>query len=448
MDPESYRAAIEAADLASLMPNYQSKTSLEEQPLVDPGNCFVARTAQTDNPYYSPDIVTLGVVDLTSMRLTSTQCFLGATETLYASPNAVYLATSQWAYYINDGVPVDPDDGPTTSDSSYDPRVQTDIHQFNIDGGSISYIGSGVVNGHLGWNPNRKPFRLSEKDGYLRVATYSADQSGRVSPVNLTVLQPGGNGRLNRIAELPNAQRTENIGKPGEELYASRFLGNKAYLVTFRQTDPLYVVDLSNPADPYLAGEIEIQGYSDYLHPIGDDYLLGLGKDAVPASDGWGDGNGAITQGLKLSLFNVSNPREPREVQSLLIGQRGTEAEALYNHRGITVQRATDQHPTRIAFGIDVAGNPSPTRPSNENEAWQWYDWNFTGLHGFEVRTGSDAGIVNVGVMRVESNNGNNYYRRYGEDRSVIVNDSLFYIHGPEVFAGAWNNMSNYVGPR
>ncbi|MBX2835351.1 MAG: beta-propeller domain-containing protein [Gammaproteobacteria bacterium] len=447
MSAEDYRAAIESADIASLMPSYSSETSGEGVSLVDPANCFVARTTSNSDPYYSPDIITLGVVDLNSMQLTDTECFLGSTDTLYASPNAVFLATSQWGYYEDDGVPVDSDDGVV---SSSQPLVQTDIHQFGINGGGISYAGSGVVPGHLGWNPNRRPFRMSEQNGYLRVATYSGDQGGGVSPVNLTILEAGSDGRLHAVGQLPNTQRPEHIGKPGELLYASRFLGNKAYLVTFRQTDPLYVVDLGDPSDPYLAGELEIEGFSDYLHPIDEDYLLGIGKDAIPAEDGWGDGNGGIEQGIKLALYNVSNPREPREVQSLIVGQRGTYAEALYNHRGITVQRANDQRPTRVAFGIDVAGEQSPTRPQSVQEAWQWYEWNYTGLHGFEIRTGTDAGIVNTGVMKVESRNygAGYYYPLWGEDRSVIVDDSVFYIHGPEVYASRWNNMDNYLGPR
>ncbi|MEE9320957.1 MAG: beta-propeller domain-containing protein [Granulosicoccus sp.] len=460
--PEEWEATVEAADLSTLLPQYTNDGSDTITPLVDPAGCFVAEKPENDQ-WYSPDIITLGVIDLNTMDLTDSECYLGATETLYASPNAVYLATTKWDYsYGRGGVPepaileepqiVDSSDtGDATQPAPepyYDPRVDTDIHQFDINGGSLVYIGSGNVRGHLGWNPLRKPFRMSEHNGYLRVATFSDELRPGVSPINVSVLEADGQGSLVRIAELPNEKHPEHIGKPGEQLYASRFLGDRAYLVTFRQTDPLYVVDLSNPADPFLAGELEIAGYSDYLQPIGESFLLGIGKDAVAANDGWGDGRGALAQGVKLSLFDVSDVTAPREVQSVIVGQRGTEATALHNHRAITIQSATDQHPTRVAFGIDVAGNAIPDSQPSGDAAFEWHQWSYTGLHGFEVRTGSDAGITTTGVLRVENANGPYSYPRSGDDRSVMVNDSVFYIHGANVWSAPWNDMANPVGPR
>lgn len=457
--PEEWQATVEATDLATLMPQYTNDGSSTITPLVDPAGCFVAEKPENDQ-WYTPDIITLGVIDLDTMDLTDSECYLGATETLYASPNAVFLATTKWDYSYGPGaVPepeileepqiVDPDDATQPAPIPYyDPRVDTDIHQFDINGGSLVYIGSGSVRGHLGWNPLRKPFRMSEHNGYLRVATFSDELRPGVSPINISVLEADGQGSLTRIAELPNENRPEHIGKPGEQLYASRFLGDKAYLVTFRQTDPLYVVDMSNPSDPFLAGELEIAGYSDYLQPIGESFLLGIGKDAVAADDGWGDGRGALAQGVKLSLFDVSDPSAPREVQSVIVGQRGTESTALHNHHAITIQAATDQHPTRVAFGIDVAGNAMPDSQPSGDAAFDWHEWNYTGLHGFEVRTGSDAGITTTGVLQVENSAGPYSYPGAGDDRSVMVNDSVFYIHGANVWSAPWNDMANPVGPR
>jgi len=363
---EEYLAAVDAIDLATVLPTYSKSGTDEKTSLVDPNNCFVAPKVSQES-YYVPNIITLSVIDLNTMNLSNSTCFMGSSETLYASPNAVYLATTRWEY--NSVQPqVDPDNG-----------VIPDI--------------SGVVEGHLGWSHLRKPFRMSEKDGFLRVATYADRFETDVSPINLTILKSNGNGTLEKISQLPNAARPEHIGKPGETLYASRFIGDKAYLVTFRQTDPLYVVDLADPANPFLAGELEIDGYSDYLQPISENYLLGIGKDAVAASNGFGDGRGALVQGIKLALFDVSDAAVPTEVQSLIVGQRGSQSNALEDHRAITIQQATDQHPTRVAISITVAGEVLPaTRPVGD-EAWEWYNTNYTGLHGFDVRTGTDAGI-------------------------------------------------------
>jgi hypothetical protein len=219
-------------------------------------------------------------------------------------------------------------------------------------------------------------------------------------------------------------------------------LGDRAYLVTFRQTDPLYIIDLADPANPSIAGELEIEGYSDYLQPIGQDYLLGIGKDAIAASDGVGDGRGALVQGVKLSLFNVSNPANPTEVQSVLVGQRGTHSNALSDHRAITIQAATDAHPLRVSFGIDVYGEASPERVSDINSASRYYNYGYSGLHGFEVKVGADAEIVSKGVLRVNPDV-NFYYGSYGVDRSVMVNDALFYITGTGVMAANWHDLAN-----
>ena len=448
--PEQWRATVESTDLAQLLPQYSKDGSATVTPLVDPAGCFVADKS-SNNDYYSPDIITLGVIDLDTMSLTDSECYLGATETLYASTDAIFLATTQYDYSNGpvtvDGTLVDVDIGTFPADIAwFDPRTSTDIHQFDInDGGQLAYAGSGSVRGHLGWNQLRKPFRMSEKDGYLRVATFNDRQGNAHSPIIVSVLQADGRGNLTTVSELPNADQPAHIGKPGEQLYASRFLGDRAYLVTFRQTDPLYIIDLSNPASPSIAGELEIAGYSDYLQPIGRDYLLGIGKDAVAAPNGRGDGRGALVQGVKLSLFDVSDPQNPSEVQSVLVGQRGTDANALYNHRAITIQAATDSHPTRVSFGITVHGRPSPTSSPSPQNASTYYNWTHSGLHGFDVTVGDGASIIPRGALIVESaaNGGNAYGPRYGDDRSVMVNDSLFYVYGRDVYAAIWDDLAN-----
>lgn len=448
-NPEQWRETVNATDIATLLPRYTNDESATVTPLVDPGKCFVADKVE-GNDYYSPDIITLGVIDLDTMALTDSECYLGATETLYASPEAIYLATTQYDYSVGpitqDGELIDVDGTFPVDIVWSDPRVNTDVHQFDInDGGQLDYIGSGSVRGHLGWNALRKPFRMSEKDGYLRVATFNDRQGSDQSPIIVSVLQPDGSGNLAKVSELPNDNEPAHIGKPGEQLYASRFLGDRAYLVTFRQTDPLYIIDFQNPSAPFIAGELEIAGYSDYLQPINENYLLGIGKDAVAAPDGRGDGRGALVQGLKLSLFNVSDPAQPTEVQSVLIGQRGTDANALYNHRAITIQAATDQHPTRVSFGINVHGRPMPDSSPSPQNAGAYYDWNYSGLHGFDVTVGADARITPRGALVVESaaSGGNRYGPSYGDDRSVMVNDALFYVYGRDVYAAPWDDLAN-----
>ena len=445
---DQWRQAVNSASAEELLPQYSLNGAASRTPLIDPASCFVSDSASSDD-YYSPDIITLSVFDLETWQFTDNECYLGATETLYASPQAVFLATTQYDYsagpVAEDGVSVSVSDGDFPEDVEWhDPRVDTDVHQFDIESGQLSYAGSGTVQGHLGWNPLRKPFRMSEKDGYLRVATFNDQQGLDESPILLSVLQSDGNSTLNNVASLPNEEEPGFIGKPGEQLYASRFLGDRAYLVTFRQTDPLYIIDLENPLKPAIAGELQIDGYSDYLHPISEDYLLGIGKDAVATPGEPGDGRGALVQGVKLSLFNVSNPAAPTEVQSVLVGQRGTESRALGDHRAIAVQAANDNHPTRVSFGIDVNGQASPSSSPTGFEASTYHGWNYSGLHGFEIRTGADAGITSRGAMVVESSEqSGEYYHSYADDRAVMVNDSVFYIRGNKVYAAPWDDLAN-----
>lgn len=448
LSPEEYQSAIAEADLTQTLPKLTSSDGTVTD-LISPGECFVAARGQSSSYYYTPDIVSLAVIDLNTLQLTDSECFLGSSEALYATPNSVYLATTRWDDYgFIEPVPFDTVSA-NTDDAIVDfrdPRVDTDIHQFAINGAELTYSGSGVVSGHLGWNPLRKPFRMSEKDGYLRVATFSETQNESVSPIKLSVLNVAGDGDLVKVSELPNANNPEHIGKPGEQLYASRFIGDRAYLVTFRQTDPLYVVDISDPAAPKLAGELEIDGYSDYLQPIGENHLLGIGRDAVPGPVEWGDG--ALVQGVKLSLFDIADASNPTEVQSIVVGERGTEAAALQNHRAITVQAATDSHPARVAFGIDVHGLANP-RPAT-NDPSVWFPWNYSGLHGFDINVGSGAGIEARGAMIVNSasNPRLSTFSYGGQDRSVIVGDAVYYIRSSEVFASTWGNLGDFVGPR
>ncbi len=439
---DEWKSIVESTDLSTVLPQFSSTGTATDTALVDPANCFVA--SKPDNAYYTPDIISLVTVNIDTMTVSDSVCFLGSTETLYASPEAVYLATTQWSYETFDTETVDPDDRPGASVSgstSADPRVDTDIHRFAIGEGSLTYQGSGTVAGHLGWNFTRMPHRLSEYQGRLRVVSHSATQNANVSPVNVTVLEPNGAGELATIAQLPNSTHPEPIGKPFEDLYASKFLGNKAYLVTFRRTDPLYVIDFSSPADPYVAGELEIDGYSEYLQPVGDGYLLGIGKDAFATQDG----TGALPQGVKLSLFDVRDASNPTEVQSMVIGQRGTESSALYDHRGITVQMANDSRPTRVAIGISVSGAVEPP-PLNESNAFDWYPTSYTGLHGFDIRTDGDPGIQFKGALRAQTDQYG--YSSSHNDRSVLVNNAAFYINDAEVYFAPWDDLANGLGPR
>lgn len=342
--------------------------------LLPPDSCMAA--VKPAEP--SADVITLVGLNLAASTPTwSARCFAGATETFYMSPGNLYLATSRWTYT----------QGRTADAVVYPGDMATDIHQFALDGSGFSYQGSGTVQGHLGFDLNRKPWRLGEHKGVLRVATQTAQRWGGPvialpvastttstttatttsgttasaaatgiadSPVHLTLLKPDATKALAVVGTLPNTRRPAPLGKAGEQLYASRFVGDRAYLVTYRLTDPLYVLDLTDPTDPRVAGELEISGYSDYLFPLSERYLLGIGKDAL--SDGSaGDGRFAWYQGVKVSVIDVADPAKPLEVAREVIGRRGTDATVLRDHHGVALL------PVGASAGVGGAAASSAT---------------------------------------------------------------------------------------
>jgi uncharacterized secreted protein with C-terminal beta-propeller domain len=219
-------------------------------------------------------------------------------QTVYASTESIYVATNVWV----------PSNWFGEEDADFDESYSTAIHKFSISGSDpAEYEASGSVQGHL-----LNQFSMDEYDGRLRVATTDGPPWGfdDSSESYVAVLEQQGD----RLVEVGSVG---DMGH-GERIYSVRFIGDAAYVVTFRQTDPLYVVDLSNPSAPTVAGELEILGYSAYLHPLGDGRLLGIGQDA--------DEEGR-TRGAKVSLFDVSDPSDPREVDSLVLEDSYTDAE-------------------------------------------------------------------------------------------------------------------------
>ena len=309
------------------------------QSLVEPSACLL----QSGNANASADIITLVAIDLaTEKHAHAARCFTGGTEAFYMSDQNIYLATTRTVYAMSGDVP------------QYAAETSTDIHKFSLQGLNMAYRGSGNVKGHLGFEQNRKSFRMGEFNGTLHVLTetrtnwfptlvlptplIAATNAVNIadSPGRLSVLQEK-QGTLELVGQLPNAKRPEPIGKPGERLYASRFMGNRGYLVTYRLIDPLYILDLSEPTDPKILGSLEVSGYSDYLFPLNDGLLLGVGKDAI--SDGLsGDGRMGWYQGVKVALIDVSQCSKPLEVDRLIIGKRGTDATVLQDHHGIAIQ--------------------------------------------------------------------------------------------------------------
>lgn len=285
-----------APDPGSWIPSYR---------LVDHehGTVRFARAVECSEIARPSDFAGLGLLTVLTIDLdrglepVDADAVLASGETVYASQESLYVATRRWVEWTQWSDALPPAD-----------EIATEIHRFDTSAaGSTVYRSSGTVAGAL-----LNQFSLSEHDGYLRVASTAAApwEPPGAGESRVTVLAERG-GRLEQVGLVTG------LGK-GERIYAVRFLGDTGYVVTFREVDPLYVLDLSEPTRPAVTGELKITGYSSYLHPVGDDLLLGVGQDAT--TDG-------LTLGAQVSLFDVSDPANPRLLDRRRLAGAWSEAE-------------------------------------------------------------------------------------------------------------------------
>jgi uncharacterized secreted protein with C-terminal beta-propeller domain len=202
----------------------------------------------------------------------------------------------------------------------------TTIYKFRLVGTSVMFTASADVPGTV-----LNQFSMDESKGYFRIATTigHVTREGSGSTNNVYILDAALNitGRLEGLAE-------------GETIYSARFVGDRAYLVTFKKVDPFFVLDLSNPSHPEVLGALKIPGYSDYLHPYDENHVIGVGKNTVEADPAEGDF--AWYQGIKIALFDVSNVADPKEMYKIEIGDRGTDSYALRDHKAFLFDRDKD----------------------------------------------------------------------------------------------------------
>ena len=237
---------------------------------------------------------------------------LGASSTVYSNAAQLVLAQPDYRW------------GPV--DFGVASAQQTALHVFSLSGAATGYVASGWVPGML---PLRNPqFGIDVAgDGTIRVAT-----TGQVRdvPVNapptpqfwgalhtenyVVTARPSG-------TQLEVVGKTPKLGHAGESVYSARFVGDRAYVVTFRQTDPLIVVDLKNAASPTVLGEIEIPGFSEYMHPLDQNHIITVGQSA--------------TRGIQLQLFDVTNPQAIPLPKLLDLGS-GSSSAVSYQHKAFT----------------------------------------------------------------------------------------------------------------
>jgi len=255
----------------------------------------------------SSDMLTIFSVDMREQGELAHTTIIGEDGVVYASRNSLYVARSNNAFAGGD-------------------RETTTIHRFGLDSDGAPaayYEGSGEVRGRI-----LNQFSMGEHEGRLRIATTSGmvwdpDCSNDVSILELQEGELVVTGHVGGIA-------------PSEDIRSARFVGDRGFIVTFKRTDPLFVLDLSDHTAPRIAGELHIPGFSTYMHLMDDDHLLTIGFDAED------DGEVAYFAGVQLQIFDVSDMSDPRLTHRETIGTRGTSSEATDDHLAFTYFRARD----------------------------------------------------------------------------------------------------------
>src|SRR5256885_4805338 len=313
----------------------------------------------TPTQVYHSDVVDQGYSFTTIVGFDPTQnnpspvakiYLIGATSTIYVSLHDIYLTQPVWSQ-----------------------SQQTIVHRISIDGLAITYQATGAVPGHV-----LNQFSMDEYSGYLRIATTNCcSQSGGPMPLAYAPVSQQETNVYVLDKNLHITGKLEGLS-PGEQIYSARFMGDKAYLVTYRRTDPLFVIGLQDPSRPTVLGQLNVTGVSDYLQPYDETHLIGIGQSGTDVA--WE--NAVRFTGLKISLFNVTDPNHPSETSRYLIGGPGSSSPAINDHKAVGFHK-----------NLNLLVIPVGETPQLKNTAyWNGYQPIWQGAYVFNITP--DNGIV------------------------------------------------------
>jgi len=369
------------------LPRVYTETAVSE---IAPSTIYYSDSAVyndvTSNYFTYTTFIGLNVKD-SNQKLTNMTVLMGGASTMYVSISNIYVTYPSW-----------------TEEGEY-----TSIYRISINKETLNFEAKGSVPGYV-----LNQYSMDEYNGNFRLATTSQKQE---SSSNVYVL----NMNLTTIGKLENLAVTERI-------YSARFMGNKAYLVTFRQIDPFFVLDLSNPAEPKVAGELKIPGYSSYLHTYDENYVIGLGME---------------NNTVKLSLFDVTNVNAPTEIAKHIIQGDYTYSDALYEPKAFLFNKEKQLLVIPVSITQYGVVPPSGTEPSGEEIGiapmqggyWQGaYVFKLT-LSGFELQGG---------VTHQENTSQQYYYGDYNQNvnRALYIGNTLYTVSNAKVKLNSLTDLS------
>ena len=318
---------------------------------------------------------------------------------------------------------------------------KTVIHKLGLSGRSLEYVGSGEVVGRL-----LNQYSLDEYNGHLRLATTrsqnwfqpfmmpmidmpvsSTPEAPMAADVKIVPPTPPAETlSVNNVYVLD--QSMKEVGSiiglaQGERIYSARFMGNRAYIVTFRQTDPLFVIDLEDPAKPQVAGQLKLPGFSNYLHPYSDTVLLGIGKEAIDKGD-----QGVDVLGLKVSLFDVADPATPKEISSLVLGGRGSDSMALFDYKAVLFDKERN-----------LLVIPASLTATNNTD----YQANFQGSLVFNVTPNAITERGRINFRLPQDMMSNNMYLDDAVRRNLYIGDILYSVSPSTIKASQLNTLAS-----
>jgi len=354
--------------------------------------------------YFFPDFVEPDYVVVAGFRLdalderASIKAFLGSGDIVYASKDNLYLSAADYNYNSN------PTDGETVS------APTTHVYKFALADGTVDFTRAGEIPGTV-----LNSYAMDEHKGFFRIATttdqwtQSGDNSSFKTWNNLYTLDQDMNiaGRLEHLAE-------------GERISAARFMGDRGYLVTFQQTDPLFVIDLATPQSPRVLGELKIPGFSNYLHPYDDTHLLSFGQDTQETADG------VVTTGMKLALFDVTDVARPSQMHSLTLGAQGSYSPVQWDPKALLFNKKTGL----LGFPISI---------TQQQEGADWPTGIFQGALVYQVSL--DQGFNQLAKI-THKRGGFDYDWHYYIGRLLTIGRQLYTLSPARIQANSLSDFS------
>ncbi|MBN2880944.1 beta-propeller domain-containing protein [Candidatus Woesearchaeota archaeon] len=301
-------------------------------------------------------------------------------------------------------------------------REKTIINKILIDGKDIEFVGKAEVKGYV-----LNQFSMDEYDGNFRIATTTGNSWDDNNP------------SVNHIfifdSDMKKVGSIEDIA-PKERIYSVRFMGERAYMVTFQNVDPLFVIDLSDATAPKILGKLKIPGYSNYLHPFDENHIIGIGKETEADKET----DRFYLEGLKMSLFDVTDVEHPIEMSKVEIGDRGTDSDALYDHRAFLFDREKEL----LVIPVRVAEIDTKKYKTEDELKWAYGDYTFQGAYVYKINL---DGFELLGrITHIEDDtmekSGWYYYSEGSINRALYIGNTLYTLSNTNIMANDLSDLS------